>query len=237
MTRPVVVAWPLLAAVAVLTGQAAPALGAEPPASISVAGGVGISVSDDTATYPEVTVEGDVPLYLGDAAAARLRARLELSGLPGEATDEQGLSLLDPQNFKAAGASLAVARRIGRSPVDQVDGSQQGVYLELVGETWTRLVTRDAHPRDRFAGAVTAGVRLERRTLAGQVDRYVSARWGRSDVASSSFGMGQVVLEGRARLVGYQGVNLTVGARVDVDVARAEGGRDRFNVFIQVERS
>ena len=125
---------------------------------------------------------------------------------------------------------------IGRSPVDPQDGSQQSVYVEVVGETWTRLVTRDAHPRERFAGAVTAGVRLERRTLAGQVDRYVSARWGRSDVASSSFGLGQVVLEGRARIVGYQGVNVTVGARVDVDVARTAGGRDRFNVSIQVER-
>ncbi len=223
-------------AVLALAALAGPVLGAEPPATVSVAAGVGLSVSDETATYPELTIEGDAPLYLGDDSAARVRARLELSGLPGEAVDEQGLSLLDPQTFKAAGAGLAVARRIGRSPVDPADGSQQSVYVEVVGETWTRLVTRDAHPRERFAGAVTAGVRLERRTLAGQVDRYVSVRWGRSDVASDTFGLGQVVLEGRARIVGYQGVNVTVGARVDVDVARTAGGRDRFNVFVQVER-
>lgn len=213
------------------------ALASEPASTVSVAAGVGLAVSDETAAYPEVTVEGDVPVYVGDAAVARLRARLELSGLPGEATDASGLSLLDPQNFKAAGAGLALSRRIGRGPSDQVDGSQQGVYVEVVGETWTRLVTRDAQPRDRFAGALTAGVRLERRSLSGQVERYVSARWGRSDVASPTFGMGQVVIEGRARIVGYQGVNLTVGARVDVDVARSATGRDRFNVFVQVERS
>lgn len=220
----------VLAALVVL-----PAFAQEPVSTVSVAAGVGMSVSDQTATYPEVAIEGDFPVYLGDASVARVRARIELSGLPGDAVDTQGLSLIDPQNFRAAGGGIAVARRIGRSPLAE-DDSQQSVYVELVGEAWTRLVTRDAAPRDRFAGAVTAGVRIERRTLSGQVDRYISARWGRSDVASATLGWGQVVLEARVRLVNYQGVNLTLGARVDADVKRAADGRDRFNVSVQIER-
>ena len=225
----------MIRAAVVALALALPAFAQEPPSTVTVAGGVGVSVSDQTATYPEVTVEGDFPVYLGDASAARVRARLELSGLPGEATDLEGLSLLEPQSFRAAGGGLAVARRIGRSPIAQ-DGSQQSVYVEAVGEAWTRLVTRDARPRERFASAVTAGVRIERRREDGGVDRYVAARWGRSDVAAQAFGWGQVVLEGRARVVGYRGVDLSVGARVDVDVKRAPEGRDRFNVSIQVER-
>lgn len=207
--------------------------GHEPGSSITVTAGVGVSVSDETDTYPEVALEGDAPLYLGDASVARVRAALELSGLPGEATDLQGLSLLAPQTFRAAGGHVSAARRLGRSPVAE-DGSQQAVYLEVQADAWTRLVTRDARPRERFASAITAGLRIERRNRAGQVDRYLSLRVGRSEVASPTWGWGQVVVEGRARVAGYMGVDLTVGARMDTDIKRSPLGRDRLTVSISV---
>lgn len=214
--------------------------GQEPPASVSAAGGVGVAVSDQTATYPELTIEGDFPVYLDTSSVARVRARLELSGLPGDVAADadgqpQGLDLLRPETFRAAGAGLALARRVGVSPRG-ADGSQQSVYVEIVGEAWTRLVTRDVAPRDRLAHAITAGVRIERRNDDGRVDRYVSLRAGRSDIAAPTLGWGQVVVEGRTRLAGYHGVDVVVGARVDADVRRSAEGRDRFTVSVQVLR-
>lgn len=206
----------------------------EPPSIITVSGGVGVAISDDSAAFPEVYIEADTPMYLFDErSVGRLRARLELLQLPGDAVQEDGPSLLTPEIFRAAGGSLAYSFRIGKSPM-AADGSQQSVYVEIAAEAWTRFVTRDERPRDRLAKAISAGVRVERRTLSGNVERFVSARWGRSDVASPSFGAGQVIVEGRAQLYNYRGTSLSVGARIDADVLRAPGGRDRFEVYTHI---
>jgi len=220
----------LLVLVAVLWPDVARA--GEPASSVTVSAGMGISVSDATAKYPEFRVESDFGLGTG----IRGRVALELTGLPGDAAIQPN----DPSTFRAAGAVVGLsfackdAYAYGQDAKGQTARYvQQRIAVELVGGTWTRLVTRDAEPRDRFASEATAGLRVERRALAGQVERFVSVRVGHSGIAAGPNGWAlAVVMEGRARVVSIKGAGLDIGARVDKALWGAAGGRDRFAVSV-----
>ena len=201
----------------------------EPPSTVAASVALGISASDETAAYPEVRVESDFPLGRG----VRGRAVLEFTGLPGETLD-----LRDPTTFRAAGAtvalSLAAKDTVGADPLNTVRFVQQRIAIELVGATWTRLVTRDAHPRDRFVSEGSVRLRVERRSLAGDVERYVSVGAGHCGIAyAADRGFHPaLILEGRARVVSVLGTALEIGARVDKALFAGLAGRDRFSVSV-----
>jgi len=218
----------LIVALALLSGfLAQPAFAGEPASSVSVAAGVATSVSDDVATYPELRVDADFPLGTG----VRGRVVLELTGLPGDAAIQPN----DPSTFRAAGAlvGLTFACKDSYAQTETARYVQQRIAVEVVGGTWTRLVTRDVAPRDRFVSEGTVGVRVERRDVAGEVERFVSVRAGHSGIAGSPGSwVPAVVLEGKARVFSVKGAGLDIGARVDKALWGAAGGRDRFAVSV-----
>jgi len=213
------------------------ALAGEPPSTVTARGAVGVAVSDSTKTFPEASIEGDFPL----GPHLRGRATLELSGLPGQAVGTGGLSISDPSTFRAAGGRVAVGFPIHKAyeSLGQLVYQAQRISIELEASGYTRLATRDERPRDRLASELMLKVRVERRNLDGDVERFVSVGFGHSDIPgppNRGFDPWHASVEGRAKVRDVKGVGVSIGGRVDADLLRRQGGRDRFTVSVGVGR-
>lgn len=204
----------------------------EPQSTISVSAGLGVSVSDDSGVFPIAAVDADFPL----APGFRGRVELELTGLPGDSS----VSLNDPATFKAAGGTVALSLKL-RDDLAMgklKDGTdawyvQQRIAVECAAASWTRIVTRDVAPRDRFVSEVSCGVRVEKRSISGDVERFVAARFGHSGIAGVQgvFTMAAIV-EGQVQVVEVKGASLGLKARVDKALSGTTQGRDRFGVDV-----
>jgi hypothetical protein len=201
----------------------------EPGSSVTVLGGLGVSMSDKSAPIPTVRVTSDSPAFVGDRgdALGRLRVDLAISGLPGETVG----SLNTVSNWVSAELYGEFQRRIGGS---------EGMETMLVARAGfvTRVLPRDKEPRQRFARIYAAGVRAQRRETDGVVSRSIALLYGRDEIASpDQFHAGQLSVEGQVRLAkfGSSGAVTVVGdAHLQLGHHNGRGERDVLRLGVAI---
>jgi hypothetical protein len=207
---------------------ALPAAAQEPPSTISITAGGAVSLSDESAVVPWVSLLADGPLYLGDSAPLRARATLTLEALPGETLDLSAV-----ETFKAAVLEVELQRRIG----GDADGS--ATYIFGRGGFATRFLPQDPAPRERFARSLCVGVRAERRDKDGSISRTLGLAYGRAELASpQEWNQGQLVFDGFARVAQAGQVDFLVGGRAELNVTRqpGPGARDVMQAYVTARR-
>lgn len=199
----------------------------EPPSRVQGAIGVGASFSDDSsAILPAARIELDAPLYVGAKPLLRLMVALQLAALPG-----QELNIADPATFASAEVVGELGRRIGRSP----DGLGETV-ISVRGGWATRILPTDEQDRERYARQWGLMFRSQRRDADGNVTRSIAAGWGRADVVSPEFDKGQIIVDGKVRLVdlGWGAIELWADAYLSVSRTPTSGSRDLMRVWVSV---
>jgi len=194
--------------------------------------GAGVSLSDESGSWPSVRIVSDSPIYAGTSALGRLRASLSLSALPGEAA----FNLAQLSTYKSAEVSLEAQRRIGSGQA----GHSTSVFARYAFAT--RLLPTDPAPRDRFARWWGAGIRADYRDAAGHVARSLGVMFGRSEVASpDAFGGGQLVFDGSVELAEFAGAKGVVRIEADAHLNVGRGAtlagqtrRDVMRVWVAV---
>jgi len=199
----------------------------EPPSRVQGAIGVGASFSDDSsAILPAARIELDAPLYVGAKPLLRLSVALQLAALPG-----QELNVTDPATFASAEVVGELGRRIGRSP----DGLGE-TMISVRGGWATRILPTDEQDRERYARQWGVMFRSQRRDADGNVTRAIAAGWGRADVVSPEFDKGQIIVDGKVRLVdlGWGAVELWADAYLSVSRTPTSGARDLMRVWVSL---
>lgn len=212
MTRALRVASAFLLAAGLLCG-ASPVGAQEPPATVEILAGAGVSVSDDSAAVPVALVGVDAPVYLGDESVARIRAALRLHGSPGQTLD---LERVD--TFQGAELDAQLERRIGA-------GGNSATYVVTGGGFATRRDARGEGPRERFPLWYYAGLAVEHRPGSdGPPSRRFMVGMGSSEVCHpTSRAPRDLIVQGHVRVATARGVSFVIQG----DAARPLWGSGR----------
>jgi hypothetical protein len=215
---------PLIALAALAVASSAHALELpEPPGTVSVLTGAGVSMSDESAAWPFARVSVETPVFVGRSAFGRMNIDVTFLGLPGDTLDLQ-----DVATYKALEFSAGYKWRIGAS-----DDGASSTYVTGRAAFATRVLPADPAPRDRYARVYGAGIRAEHRE-AGVITRAVEALYGRSEIASPEMHYGQLMVSGHVRVVTAKGVALIVGGDAHLNIGKsvARGARDVARIWL-----
>lgn len=195
----------------------------EPPGTVSVLTGAGVSMSDESSAWPFARIAVETPVYFGRAAVGRMDVTVTFLGLPGDTLD-----LAQVETYKALEFSAGYKYRIGSSE----DGSS-ATYAVGRAAFATRVLPTDPAPRDRYARSYGLGVRAEHRE-AGVITRAVEVLYGRSEIASPEAGKGQLMVAGHVTVTTVRGVSLVIGGDAHLNVGKsvARGARDVARVWV-----
>lgn len=178
----------------------------EPPTTVTVDVGTGLSMSDDEAAVPVAHVVIDAPVFIGSSSQARIRAAIELQGSP----DSTEVNPADVRTFQGQGLDVQLERRIG---ADDSGRSSTYVLLQAGGQ-----VRRDARaggartaPSERFPGWLTAGVAIDHRDDAGIVDRRLTVAYGMDQLSTEGWSFRVLVVTGHVRIGVHKGAGVTLG--------------------------
>lgn len=196
----------------------------EPPSSVSVLAGAGVSMSDESAAWPIARISVESPLFLGRSPYGRLAIDVSFLGLPGDSID-----LRKVETYKALDFAGEYKWRIGASP-----GGAGATYAVGRAAFATRVLPTDPSPRDRYARSYGVGVRAEHRE-AGVITRAVEVLYGRSEIASPEAGKGQLMVAGHVTVTTVRGVSLVIGGDAHLNIGKsiaARGARDVGRVWV-----
>lgn len=181
---------------------ASPLAAQEPPTSVEVLGGAGVSVSEESAVVPHVEVIVDAATYAGSKPIGRLRAAVKLLGSP----DGTAVNLQDIRTFQGVEANFEFSRRVG--------SNWEGTSETLVGANCGFAARRDSGglaPNERFPTWCELELVQQHRDEKGVVDRRIALSYGANTMVTRKMEPRVAGIRASARLMSVKGVGLVVG--------------------------
>lgn len=181
---------------------ALPLAAQEPPTSVQILGGAGVSVSEESAVVPHAEIIVDAAIYARRSPVGRLRAAVKLLGSP----DGTSVNLQDIRTFQGVEANFEFTRRVG--------SNWEGTSETLVGANCGFAARRDSaglSPNERFPTWCEAELVVQHRDEEGVVDRRLALTYGASTIITREMEPRVAGLRASARVVDVRGVGLVLG--------------------------